>query len=134
MNKGDAIKYLKSAMKSHGYKTQGKYWWKEGEDVVLFCGVQGSQWDKDDYYFNIGIMKKSHVTKSCHPDYEWDLWARYPEKDMQPDAHDIVPFVLNIHNKMDSIEKINVFLTEKKEGEIYITNPTYMVVYLRWYK
>lgn len=115
MIKSDAIKSLKTSMKENGYKTQGNYWYKESFDVIHFAAIQGSQWDTNDFYVNIGIMKKSHVTKKCHPDYEWDIWFRFQEKDMQPEPNNILHFILESHRKMSSVSTIDSLF---RDGEI----------------
>jgi hypothetical protein len=117
--KPDAIKSLKLLMKDKGYRTQGNYWFKESNDIVQFVAVQGSQWNKNDFYVNVGIMKKSHVTKKCHPDYEWEIWFRYPGNNMQPEPDNIMAFVIESHNQMSSIKSINSIYNEGKLPQNY---------------
>lgn len=119
MIKSEVIKSLKTLLKNNGYRTQGAYWFKESNDVIQFVNIQGSLWDKNNFYVNLGIMKKSHVTKKCHPDYEWDIWFRYPENDMQPEPDNIVSFVFKCHRQMNSVKAINLIYNEGKLPKYY---------------
>lgn len=54
MNKEDFIQEIRSPLKSLGFRKNGNYWFKEQNDLLQCIFVQGSQWDKNDYYVEIG--------------------------------------------------------------------------------
>ena len=119
MIKSEAIRSLKVSMKDNGYSTKGAYWFKESFNVIQFMNIQGSLWDTNDFYVNIRIMKKTHVAKKCHPDYEWEIWLRYPGNDMQPEPDKILQFVLETHRQMSSVDAINSIYNEGKLPKHY---------------
>lgn len=55
MTKAEFIEAVKPILKNRGYRKKGFYWYKQGEDLLLCVNVQGSSWDKNDYYVEIGI-------------------------------------------------------------------------------
>ena len=58
----DKEKFLLDAaafLKQRNYKKRKNYWYLTVGDVILCVNVQGSCWDKNDYYVNIGA--KEHV-------------------------------------------------------------------------
>ena len=55
MNKNEFIEAIKPYLKEKQYKKRGLYWYKRMEGLILCINVEGSQWDKNDYYVNIGI-------------------------------------------------------------------------------
>lgn len=55
MNKSEFIDAIKPALKNDGYRKKGSYWYKHKEQIILCINVQGSQWDTNDYYVEIGI-------------------------------------------------------------------------------
>lgn len=54
MNKEDFIQEIRSPLKALGFRKNGQYWYKTYNDLLLCINVQGSQWDKNDYYVEIG--------------------------------------------------------------------------------
>ncbi len=63
MNKQSYIQELGPILKNQGYKKHGNYWYLSQGGAVLCINVQGSQWDKNDYYVNIGAAKEDSACK-----------------------------------------------------------------------
>ena len=55
MDKLTFISEIKPLLKAMGYRKNGNYWYKAVNDLTFCVNVQGLQWDKNDYYVNIGI-------------------------------------------------------------------------------
>ena len=55
MDKQTFICALKEQLKKDGFRKQRNYWYKKEQDLCYCIFVQGSQWDKNDYYVEIGI-------------------------------------------------------------------------------
>lgn len=55
MNKQEFISSIKAPLKTLGYRKNANYWYKECKDCIFCVNVQGSQWDVDDYYVEIGL-------------------------------------------------------------------------------
>lgn len=48
--------YAKSYLKEKGFKKKNKWWTKDIGEFTLSFYIQGSQWDKDDYYIRPGVF------------------------------------------------------------------------------
>ena len=55
LDKQSFISLIKKPLKDLGYRKNRNYWYKVHNDLVFCINVQGSQWDKNDYYVEIGI-------------------------------------------------------------------------------
>lgn len=57
MKKNDFIFTISPILKDRGYKKRGSYWYfyDNNKKLILCINLQGSQWNKDSYYINIGI-------------------------------------------------------------------------------
>lgn len=54
MIKQEFIKEIRVPLKNYGFHKKGAYWFKKCNDIIFCVNVQGSQWNKDNYYFAIG--------------------------------------------------------------------------------
>ena len=52
----ELIDYVKPYLKSKGFKKKNKRWTKDIGEFTLCFYIEGSQWDKDDYYIRPGIF------------------------------------------------------------------------------
>lgn len=50
------IEFAKPYLKEKGYKKKNKRWIKDIGEFTLSFYIQGSQWDKDDYYIRPGVF------------------------------------------------------------------------------
>ncbi len=64
MNKQEFAIEVAIALKKLGYRKNGLYWFKSMEEYVLCVNVQGSQWDKHDYYVELGIARSNPDCKN----------------------------------------------------------------------
>lgn len=55
MNKAIFISEIKPILKKLNYRKNGNYWYKSVDSHICCINVQGSQWDKNDYYVAIGF-------------------------------------------------------------------------------
>lgn len=72
-DKRSFIDNIKPLLKARGYKKKGQYWFAEGEKYYYCINVQGSQWDTNNYYCNIGMAEKISG-KTTYYYLEW-LWC-----------------------------------------------------------
>ncbi len=72
MNKNDCIDELRQCLKGLGYNKNGNYWYRRENDIQHCVCVIGSQWNKTDYYVEIGIAMLSSAGK-CPTIGNWDL-------------------------------------------------------------
>lgn len=64
MNKKDFVVEVAIELKKLGYRKNGFYWYKPMEEYILYVNVQGSQWDKDDYYVELGVARSDSACKN----------------------------------------------------------------------
>lgn len=64
MKKQNFVLEVAIALKELGYRKNGFYWYKLMDGYVLCVNVQGSQWDKHDYYVELGIARSDHNCKN----------------------------------------------------------------------
>lgn len=55
MDKHTFISEISKPLKLLGYRKNKNYWHKTYNDLIFCINVQGSQWDKNDYYIQIGV-------------------------------------------------------------------------------
>ena len=58
MTKTEFISAAAPLLKDRGYKKRGSYWYLSRAGYVFCINLQGSQWDKDHYYINIGAAEQ----------------------------------------------------------------------------
>lgn len=61
--KAAVIEYFKVNFKKLGFLKTKQTWRKSCEGVTLVCNIQNSQWSKEDYYINCGVLidKLAHL-------------------------------------------------------------------------
>ena len=57
MTKQEFIETIRDPLKKEGFRKAGLYWYKRSNDIIYCINLQGSQWDKDNYYFQIGVAE-----------------------------------------------------------------------------
>lgn len=56
--KKDLIYQVKQLLKDNGYKKRNLTWVKYNDDIGIVVNIQGSQYDVDSYYVNLGVYIK----------------------------------------------------------------------------
>ena len=81
MKKDEVIKQLSIKLKEKGFLKSKNTWCKKTSEVAFLVEIQGSQWDKDNYYCNIyGSLKGyNNIEKPTKNDKE--LWHRLGVRD-----------------------------------------------------
>lgn len=64
MKKQEFIEEIAKIMKQQGFRKKGQYWFRNKSDYIECVCVQGSQWDKDDYYVNVGFAEANDTWKN----------------------------------------------------------------------
>lgn len=76
MNKLEFINAVKPVLKQDNYIKKGSYWYKHKEQIILCVNVQGSQWDVNDYYVEIGIAFCGDNCSQCPTLLNWEIRHR----------------------------------------------------------
>lgn len=58
MKKSEFVTTIGAEFKREGFRKKGTYWYREKSDYLECVWVHGSQWEKDDYYVEIGFADK----------------------------------------------------------------------------
>ena len=72
MEKNECIEQLKHRLKELGYNKKKNYWYKKENDILHCVCVLSSQWNKNDYYIEIGISKVL-IGGKCPTIGNWDM-------------------------------------------------------------
>lgn len=64
MDKQAFIHEIVGPLKELGYRKNRNYWYKPCNNIIFCINVQGSQWDKSDYYVEIGVAVSSENTRT----------------------------------------------------------------------
>ncbi len=59
INKDKFADLLAPQLKLAGFRKKGRTWRRGNSDVLEVFQIQGSSWDKDDFYINLGIFLKA---------------------------------------------------------------------------
>lgn len=73
LNKEKFLSDTAVILKQRNYKKRKNYWYLTVRDIIFCVNVQGSCWDKNDYYVNIGV--KEHAGDMPYPTelhWTWD--------------------------------------------------------------
>ena len=68
------LEYFKEQFKLNGFKKSKQTWYKDDGQIIYMFNVQNSQYGKDLFYFNIGLIFSRYGLSLSISD--WDCWAR----------------------------------------------------------
>lgn len=73
ITKSELVSEIKPLLKNMGYKKRNTTWLKKSDDnIIIVVNIQGSQYDKEDHYINLGVYINDLGTKEipsisdCH--------------------------------------------------------------------
>lgn len=61
MTKAEFLVAAGAYLKPLGYKKNRNYWFQANGEIVRCVYVQGSQWDSDDYYVEVGVALQAEA-------------------------------------------------------------------------
>ena len=112
-NKEAVLKLFKEKFKELKFLKNKQTWKKDTGELTFICNVQNSQWSKNDYYINVGIL----VNKlSALPHGFGTVDERI---DLTGSENEIFDRVICWFNKYDSVEKLIVAAQNQEFPEIY---------------
>lgn len=121
MFKSDIIESLKPILKEKGFKKIRNYWYKTYNDMTFYLNIQGSCYDSNDYYVNIGIVLSS-IQEKIPPIYEWDVCRRIfvDEKQLNISIDDILLILDYFINLFPTKNSVISFINNQKTKYSYI--------------
>lgn len=120
-NKSDIIESLKPILKEKGFKKIRNYWYKTYNDMTFYLNIQGSCYDSNDYYVNLGIVLSS-IQEKIPPIYEWDVCRRIfvDEKQLNISIDDILLILDYFINLFPTKDSVISFIDNQKTKYSYI--------------
>ncbi len=73
--KDDFLLKVATILKQRKYKRRKNYWYLAKNNLIFCIYVQGSQWNKNNYYVNIGV-KEDCLALSYPTELHWTWWHR----------------------------------------------------------
>lgn len=81
LSKEQLIECFKPVFKQCGFKKMRTSWRKSTDELTFVLNIQGSQWDKEDYYINVGVYINALGTEQNPPEYSCHIRSRIDERD-----------------------------------------------------
>ena len=119
MKKTEFIDQIGLCLKEQGFKNKGSYWHKAVDKHLCCVYVQGSQWDKEDYYVEIGFSDPIENGK-CPTLLHWTCshrcMGKNGDKNILPE--DLLAEMGRIFDKVRTSEELVSFLEESKAVKV----------------
>ena len=119
MDKQTFICALKEQLKKDGFRKQRNYWYKKEQDLCYCIFVQGSQWDKNDYYVEIGIDFRRE--KEFPTVLDWSVRQRCRDQDGKErniSPSDLSRCMSHLFGKVKSLQDFYKFAQENQVVEV----------------
>ena len=119
MDKLSFISTIKPLLKERGYGKSGNYWYKYTNEIVFCINVQGSQWDKDDYYTEIGIAFPS---TECKNPTIMHWYCRHRCKgsngELNISPNELISIVDRVFSTIEGTKDVDTFLHESRASRV----------------
>lgn len=111
MDKHTFISEISKPLKELGYRKRTNYWYKTANELIFCINVQGSQWDKDNYYVEIGVAKYEEE-KKCPTILYWFCRHRCigKNRDVNIEPEDLMRDLIILHNSISIWDDLLLFL------------------------
>ena len=103
--------YLKSLLKTHGFKKKALTWRKDAGECIQVLNIQGSQWS-DSFYLNLGIYFKALGGESAPNEYDCHIRERLTG--ITPDLGK-TNSLLDFEIQMEEKNRLNEFASEVEQ-------------------
>lgn len=70
----DVLAFAKTHLKERGFRKKGKRWTKQLDEFTLVFYVQGSCWNKEDYYIRPGVLINAVAAEENAP---WTYYGHF---------------------------------------------------------
>ena len=110
LSKEQLIECFKPVFKQSGFKKMRTNWRKTTDDLIFVLNIQGSQWDKEDYYINVGVYIKSLGTEQNPTEYSCHIRSRIDERDRS--CSSICNEIMEWFEKHGSIQKLKLLRSQ----------------------
>ncbi len=121
MNKQEFISAADSELKALGYRRNRNYWYKASLNFLICLNIQGSQWDKNDYYVEIGLSSLREEQK-FPPILDWDIRHRCTgvngERNISPE--DFMTELRNLCSQLNTVNSLTELI--EKSNAVRIVN------------
>lgn len=121
MLKTEIITSLKPILREKNFKKIRNYWYKEQNGMTSYLNIQGSVYDTNDFYVNLGIVF-SLIDKKVPPTYDWDIFRRafVDNKELNLEIEDILLILDAFLKLFPTIENAQTFAQNQKSKYEYI--------------
>ena len=121
MLKLEIIASLKPLLKKQGFKKIRNYWYKVQDDITFYLNIQGSIYNSDDFYVNLGVVLSPFKGK-IPPIYEWDVCKRafVDGKQINLDLENVLLMLDYFLNLFPTTKDALIFVKSQKQQYQYI--------------
>lgn len=119
MNKQIFLEIITQELKALGYKKNKNYWYKENNGYLMCINLQGSQWNKADYYVEFGISLPD--TNIKYPTvYQWfcrhRCIGRAGDKNILPE--DLLIFLSAAQRDYPDVTRIAEYIINQSKAKV----------------
>lgn len=118
MKKVDFIAEIKPVLKKYGFRKKGNYWYRDDETALVCVCVQGSQWNRDDYYVEIGIS--DYTTVVAPTITQWycrhRCCGRNGEINITP--QELLNSIIDLDSAIKEIGDVDIYLISKNAVKV----------------
>lgn len=119
MNKTEFINEITQPLKNLGYRKKGFYWFRKTGKIILCINVQGSQWNTNNYYVEIGVALDSASRRNPTVLY-W--YARHRCKgisgELNIEPRELYAELANHHSSICDSVDLSHYLTERNARKV----------------
>lgn len=119
VDKQTFILHIKPLLKDMGYRKKSSYWYRACEGYVFCVNVQGSQWDPNNYYVEIGIAYPNPDVKNPNV-LQWYCRHRCRGKNgsVNITIDEFMNFLKDFENTITSADIIPSFLSNNNASKV----------------
>lgn len=121
MLKTEMITSLKPILKEKNFKKIRNYWYKVQNGMTFYLNIQGSAYDTNNFYVNLGIVFSLPPGK-VPPTYDWDIFRRVfvDNKELNLNLEDVLLILDAFFKLFPTIEDAQTFVRNQKIKYEYI--------------
>lgn len=116
MTKKEFVSQITPLLASLNYQRKNSYWYKYHNNLIYCIAVCGSQWDRGDYYVEIGVTSLTDCTFKKPSLLKWNIRYRCVDEDCNDKNIDITIFSkwIKYFQQITTVEQMEKFAQQHK--------------------
>jgi len=120
MNKDQFSELLAPQLKKVGFRKKGRTWHRENDEVIQVFNIQGSSWDMEDFYVNLGIYLRAIGSDPRPSENHCHVQQRVP-REIDHDGEATLGYAMGWYSDRDSRDKLKSHIdTDSIKGPVLL--------------